>query len=58
MVRIPADGNNDDDVLLRRAGERITDINIEGAHQGAADRDERIRRLIAAYAESENGGGH
>ena len=40
------------------SGERITDINIEGAHQDAADRDAQIRRLIAAYAESENGSGH
>ena len=50
--------NGGDDALLQRVGEKITEINLDGEHQGAADRDARIRRLIAAYAESENGRGH
>ena len=58
VVRIPLAGNGGDDALLRRVGDRITDINIDGEHQGAADRDAQIRRLIATYADSENGGGH
>ena len=58
VVRIPPAANGGDDALLRRVGEKITDINLAGGHQSAADRDARIRRLIAAYAESENGRGH
>ena len=58
VVRIPPAANGGDDALLQRVGEKITEINLDGAHRGAADRDARIRRLIAAYAESENGRGH
>ena len=47
----PSPGGNDDD-LLTLVGRKITEIVVEGDHQTAEDRTERIRALIREFARS------
>ena len=53
VVRIPPILGEDDDALLLRVGRKISDINIEGSHQSAENRDQQIRQLIDRYVDTE-----
>ncbi|WP_076998062.1 aromatic ring-hydroxylating dioxygenase subunit alpha [Variovorax sp. KK3] len=48
----PREDKQDDAALLREIGKGITDIVVKGPQHEQADRHERVRALIHAYAES------
>jgi nitrite reductase/ring-hydroxylating ferredoxin subunit len=52
VVAIPPSQGCNDDELLTLVGRKITEIVVEGDHQTAEDRTDRIRALICDFARS------
>ncbi|MGE5147304.1 MAG: Rieske 2Fe-2S domain-containing protein [Candidatus Eiseniibacteriota bacterium] len=53
VVAIPPSPGGNDDALVALVGRKITEIVVEGDHQAADDRTERIRALIRDFARSQ-----